>query len=88
MDEIQKVLVKAGRKDLAQKYYKKVAEEDKKAKAKKALDALDKAGQIVTDYKLWILLKDVGMEDNDGPEQMLDAWEHIVKVLRDIIRKG
>lgn len=25
MDEIQKVLVKAGRKDLAQKYYEKVA---------------------------------------------------------------
>lgn len=25
MDEIQKVLIKAGRKDLAQKYYKKIA---------------------------------------------------------------
>lgn len=28
MDEIQKVLVKAGRKDLAQKYYKKVAQKN------------------------------------------------------------
>jgi len=28
MDEIQKVLVKAGRKDLAQKYYKKVSSTD------------------------------------------------------------
>jgi hypothetical protein len=32
MDEIQKVLIKAGRKDLAQKYYLKIAKkQDKKA---------------------------------------------------------
>jgi len=32
MDEIQKVLIKVGRKDLAQEYYKKVASDDKVVK--------------------------------------------------------
>lgn len=39
MDEIQKVLIKAGRKDLAQKYYKKTA---KKPSFMKAWDEMSK----------------------------------------------
>ena len=44
MDEIQKVLIKAGRKDLAVKYYKKVAAEEKKdsKELSKKLDSMEK----------------------------------------------
>jgi len=44
MDKIQKVLVKAGRKDLAQKYYKKISvmhDVDTKSKAEVIMDTVD-----------------------------------------------
>jgi hypothetical protein len=50
MDEIQKVLVKAGRKDLAQKYYLKVAQIqtlDPKNLAKEVQDSLDSAADAI-----------------------------------------
>lgn len=90
MDETQKVLIKAGRKDLAQKYYErtKKAKMDQKDGAKKALDILDKAGLVIANGKLWPILEEIGYNWNDGPEQMLDAWEHLVKNLRELSRKG
>ena len=41
MDKIQKVLIKSGRKDLAQRYYKKIAQ-NKKSDAKEVADILNK----------------------------------------------
>ena len=52
MDNIQKVLVKAGRKDLAQKYYLKVAtiEEDKKIKCQKCKFFVRAKGNIIGEF--------------------------------------
>jgi hypothetical protein len=44
MDEIQKVLVKAGRKDLAQKYYKKIAVYDGQQNKEKVDELIKKLG--------------------------------------------
>ena len=45
MDQIQKVLIKAGRKDLAQKYYKKVAQKQNPVANLADILLVDRSGQ-------------------------------------------
>ena len=54
MDEIQKVLIKAGRKDLAQEYYKKIANLAEKltgaARKKATVSQINEARKLLTSW--------------------------------------
>jgi len=81
MDEIQKVLVDAGRKDLAQKYYKKVAIRGKKwddmGKREKKKAIRDAAVDGFTDF----LLEQFDAKESDYLDRMGDE---IVSDINDI----
>ena len=88
MDEIQKVLIKMGRRDLAQKYYKKVAEIlDRKSKEEIVMDAVDNFIQPEEINKIKGLIEDIKMEAEDNDLKVDVEVADIVKVIEAALTK-
>ena len=97
MDLIQKTLIKAGRKDLAQEYYQKIAMDDKPRRVienqldifwkkgwTKFWDELDDLKKVLENYRSVTRLEDIKMDFENFDRHLSTVNGYLTKLVNDI----